>query len=70
MILADCDELLTSGLDYYDDGSRGNVSTAAYFALDTIDVERRTCAPVLFSEYPPSGLWTEYEYLILMHHRE
>ena len=59
--LADCDELLSTGLCFYDSGPTRYPMPEWYITLKPMDVERWKCAAVMFIERPPSGIWTEYE---------
>ena len=62
--LADCDELLSTGLCFYDEGDAAGPGSVGFALLTSIDVERWKCAAPLFKENPPSGLWMEYEGLL------
>ncbi len=62
--LADCDELLSTGLCFYDEGDAAGPGSDGFALLTSIDVERWKCAAPLFKENPPSGFWMEYEGLL------
>ena len=64
MRLTDCDELLSTGLCFYDHGETAHFDPSFFAVLNSIDVERWKCAATLFKENPPSGVWTEYEDLL------
>ncbi len=63
--LADCDELLSTGLCFYDEGDAAGPGSDGFALLTPIDVERWKCAAALFKENPPSGLWMESEGLLI-----
>ena len=58
--LADCDELLSTGLCFYDEGDAASYYPSWFAILNPMDVERWKCAAALFKENPPSGFWEEY----------
>lgn len=62
--LADCDELLSTGLCFYDEGQATTFSPSWFVILKPMDIERWKCAATLFKENPPSGIWTEYDGLL------
>lgn len=65
--LADCDELLSTGLCFYDKGEAAYFYPSWFAILKPIDVERWKCAANLFKENPSSGIWTEYDGLLNMY---
>jgi len=68
--LADCDELLSTGLCYYDEGKYAKRSPSWFLILNSMDIERWKCAAKLFTENPPSGIWNEYEGLVTTHNSD
>lgn len=62
--LADCDELLSTGLCFYDEGDAAKYYPSWFAILKPVDVERWKCAATLFKENPPSGIWAEYDGLL------
>ena len=62
--LTDCDELLSTGLCFYDEGEAAHHYPYFFAFLTPIDVERWKCAATLFKEAPPSGVWMEYDGLL------
>lgn len=67
--LADCDELLSTGLCFYDEGE-ATIFSSWFVILKPMDIERWKCAATLFKENPPSGIWTEYDGLLVMNASE
>ena len=65
--LTDCDELLSTGLCFYDEGEAARFYPSFFAILNPVDVERWKCAATLFKENPPSGIWVEYEELLHTH---
>ena len=65
--LADCDELLSTGLCFYDEGEAAHFYPSWFAILKPMDIERWKCAATLFKENPPSGIWTEYDGLLNTH---
>ena len=65
--LADCDELLSTGLCYYDEGEAARRSPSWFAILNPMDIERWKSAANLFKENPPSGIWSEYSDLVSSH---
>lgn len=65
--LTDCDELLSTGLCFYDEGEAAKFHPSWFAILKPMDVERWKCAATLFKENPPSGIWTEYDGLLNKH---
>ena len=63
--LADCDELLSTGLCFYDEGQASTTSPSWFVILKPMDIERWKCAATLFKENPPSGVWMEYDGLLV-----
>ena len=63
--LADCDELLSTGLCFYDEGQASNITPSWFVFLKPMDIERWKCAATLFKENSPSGLWLEYDGLLV-----
>lgn len=68
--LADCDELLSTGLCFYDEGEATPFFPSWFVILKPMDIERWKCAATLFKENPPSGIWTEYDGLLVMNASE
>ncbi len=62
--LADCDELLSTGLCFHDEGDAARFSPSWFAILKPMDVERWKCAAALFKENPPSGIRAEYDGLL------
>ena len=62
--LADCDELLSTGLCFYDEGYAANFYPSWFAILRPMDIERWKCTADLFKENPPSGIWAEYDGLV------
>lgn len=65
--LADCDELLSTGLCFYDEGEAARYYPSWFAILKPMDIERWKCAATLFKENPPSGIWMEYDELLNTH---
>ncbi len=65
--LTDCDELLSTGLCFYDEGAAAPLYPSWFAILKPVDIERWKCAATLFKENPPSGFWTEYDGLLNMY---
>ena len=65
--LADCDELLNTGLCFYYGKPGLGSKVMLSVNLKPMDVERWKCAANLFIENPPSGIWTEYEDALVTH---
>lgn len=63
--LADCDELLSTGLCFYDEGQATTFYPSWFVILKPMDIERWKCAATLFKENPPSGIWEEYDGLLV-----
>ena len=63
--LADCDELLSTGLCFYDEGQASTITPSWFVFLKPMDIERWKCAATLFKENPPSGVWMEYDGLVV-----
>ena len=70
VVLVDCDELLSTGLCYYDEGGPETTLAPWMVILNSMDIERWKCAANLFIENPPSGIWTEFEDLLATHSSE
>ena len=68
--LADCDELLSTGLCYYDEGGRARETPSWFVILKPPDIERWKCAAKLFIENPSSGVWAEYEGMTTMQNKD
>ena len=68
--LADCDELLSTGLCFYDQGQASTITPSWFVILKPMDIERWKCAATLFKENPPSGLWMEYDGLLVINASE
>ena len=54
--LADCDELLSTGLSFYDEGQASTITPSRFVILKPMDIERWKCAATLFKKNPPSVL--------------
>ncbi|KAL8687377.1 MAG: hypothetical protein Q9218_006431, partial [Villophora microphyllina] len=67
VVLADCDELLSTGLCFYDEGVQATHGLSWFVILNSMGIERWKCAAKLFIENPPSGIWMEYEGLVTTH---
>lgn len=65
--LADCDELLSTGLCFYDEGDAAHFYPSWFAILKPMDIERWKCAATLFKENPPSGIWAEYDEVLNTH---
>lgn len=65
--LADCDELFSTGLCFYDEGEAARFYPSWFAILKPLDIERWKCAANLYKENPPSGIWTEYDGLLETH---
>ena len=68
--LADCDELLSTGLCFYDEGQAATFRPPGFAILKPMDIERWKFAATLFKENPPSGIWMEYDGLLVMNASE
>ena len=68
--LADCDELLSTGLCFYDEGRATTITPSWFVILKPMDIERWKCAATLFKENPPSGVWMEYDGLLVINASE
>lgn len=64
IVLTDCDELLSTGLCFYDESEAAHFYPSFFAVLNSVDVERWKCAATLSKENRPSGIWTEYEDLL------
>lgn len=62
--LTDCDELLSTGICFYDEGYAARFYPTWFVVLKPMDVERWKCAATLLRENPRSGIWTEYDGLL------
>lgn len=62
--LADCDEFLSTGLCFYDEGEASCLSPSWFVILKPMDIERWKCAAVLLKETLSLGTWTYYDGLI------
>ena len=62
--LLDGDELLSTGLCYYDEADATPYWPSWGVTLTPMDIERWKCAANLFKENPPSGIWDEFEGLL------
>ena len=62
--LADCDEFLSTGLCFYDEGEAACFSPSWFVILKPMDIERWKCAAPLLKETLSSGTWTNYDGLL------
>ena len=62
--LADCDEFLSTGLCFYDEGEAASFSPSWFVILKPIDIERWKCAAVLLKETLSSGTFIDCDWLL------
>lgn len=62
--LADCDEFLSTGLCFYDEGEAAGFSPSWFVNLNPMDIERWNCAAVLLKETLYSGSIADYDGLL------
>ncbi len=60
--LTDCEELLSTGLCFYDEGEASDFYPSWFVILTPMDIERWKCAAPWFKLNPPSGIWSWSEY--------
>ena len=65
--LADCDELLSTGLCFYDEGDAASYSPSWFVILKPMDIERWKCAAALLKETLSSGILADYHGLLHSH---
>ena len=62
--LADCDEFLSTGLCFYDEGEAAAFSPSWFVILKPMDIERWKCAAALLKETLCSGSSVDYDRLL------
>ena len=62
--LADCDEFLSTGLCFYDEGEAACLSPSWFVILKPMDIERWKCAAVLLKETRSWDTYADYEGLL------
>ena len=62
--LADCDEFLSTGLCFYDEGEAASFSPSWFVILKPMDIQRWKCAAVLLKETLSSGSCADYDGLL------
>ena len=62
--LADCDEFLSTGLCFYDEGEAACFTPSWFVILKPMDIERWKCAALLLNETLSSGTCADYDGLL------
>lgn len=68
--LTDGDELLSTSLSYYDEGTHALCTPSWFVILNPTDIERWKCAAKLFTENPPLGIWMENAGMLTAHNSD